>query len=79
MSYPFPPDVQQLVNERMARGGYATEDDVLRDAFAALTWEEQELEAVLQAVDALENGDEGIPLEVAFEQLQRKHGIRADG
>jgi Arc/MetJ-type ribon-helix-helix transcriptional regulator len=79
MSYPFPPDVQQLVNERMARGGYATEDDVLRDAFAALTWEEQELEAVLQAVDALENGDEGIPLEVAFEQLRRKHGIRADG
>lgn len=64
------------MNERMARGGYATEDDVLRDAFAALTWEEHELAAVLEAVDAL---DVGIPLDEAFDQIRQKYGIASHG
>jgi Arc/MetJ-type ribon-helix-helix transcriptional regulator len=76
MSYAFPPDVQQQLDERMARGGYASEDDVLREAFAALTWEEDELDAVMQAVKALDEGDEGVDLDVAFDQLREKHGIR---
>ncbi|MBI2827541.1 MAG: hypothetical protein HYX69_22940 [Planctomycetia bacterium] len=36
MSYQFPPDVDQLVKDRMAHGGYLSEDDVLRDALRAL-------------------------------------------
>jgi Arc/MetJ-type ribon-helix-helix transcriptional regulator len=36
MSYQFPPDVAKLVHEQMAAYGYATEDDVLRDALDAL-------------------------------------------
>jgi Arc/MetJ-type ribon-helix-helix transcriptional regulator len=36
MAYAFPPDVAQLVNDRMALGGYSSEDDVLRDALRAL-------------------------------------------
>jgi len=32
MSYQFPPDVEQLVQEQMAASGYRSEDDVLRDA-----------------------------------------------
>lgn len=76
MPYSFPPDVQEQMNERMARGGYATEDDVLRDAFAALTWEEHELAAVLEAVDAL---DVGIPLDEAFDQIRQKYGIASHG
>ena len=79
MSYSFPPDLQQQVNERMARGGYTSEDQVLRDAFATLTWEEQELDAVMQAVEALDNGDEGVELNATFDQLRQKHGIRSDG
>ena len=79
ISYLFPPDLQQQVNERMARGGYTSEDEVLRDAFAALTWEEQELDAVMQAVEALDNGDEGIELDAAFDQLRQKHAMRSDG
>ncbi len=36
MSYQFPPDVDQLLKERMASGAYMCEDDVLRDALRAL-------------------------------------------
>ena len=36
MAYQFPPDVEKLVREQMTAGGYASEDDVLRDALAAL-------------------------------------------
>lgn len=79
MPYAFPPDVQRQINERMASGRYATEDEVLRDAFESLAWEERELKAVMQAVEALDNGDEGLPLDAAFDQLRQKHGVRGDG
>jgi Arc/MetJ-type ribon-helix-helix transcriptional regulator len=36
MTYQFPPDVQKLLREHMATGGYASEDEVLRDALHAL-------------------------------------------
>jgi Arc/MetJ-type ribon-helix-helix transcriptional regulator len=36
MSYQFPPDVAKLVQEQMTAHGYASEDDVLRDALDAL-------------------------------------------
>ncbi len=36
MAYHFPPDVEKLVQERMAAGGYNSEDEVLRDALDAL-------------------------------------------
>jgi Arc/MetJ-type ribon-helix-helix transcriptional regulator len=42
MAYQFPPDVDQLVKERMALGVYTSEDEVLRDALGALEQLEQE-------------------------------------
>jgi antitoxin ParD1/3/4 len=36
MAYQVPPDVEQWVRDRMAQRGYASEDDVLRDALRAL-------------------------------------------
>jgi hypothetical protein len=36
MSYPFSPDIARLVQDGMARGGYTSEDDLLRDALRAL-------------------------------------------
>jgi len=36
MAYQFPPNVEKLVKEQMAVGGYASEDDLLRDALDAL-------------------------------------------
>jgi Arc/MetJ-type ribon-helix-helix transcriptional regulator len=36
MTYQLPPDVEQLIKERIATGHYMSEDDVLRDAMVAL-------------------------------------------
>jgi Arc/MetJ-type ribon-helix-helix transcriptional regulator len=36
LAYEFPPDVEKLVREHMAAGGYASEDEVLRDALQVL-------------------------------------------
>lgn len=42
MSFQLPPDVEQLVKERIASGVYKSEDDVLRDAMRALEQLEQD-------------------------------------
>lgn len=41
--------------------------------------EEDEFDAVMLAVEALDEGDEGIELDAAFDQLREKHGIRKNG
>jgi Arc/MetJ-type ribon-helix-helix transcriptional regulator len=75
MPYSFPPDVQQQIRDRLASGKYASEDEVLRDALDALSWEEQEKEAVGAALDALDAGDEGVGLAEAFAQVRRNHVV----
>lgn len=71
MTYAFPPDVEQLVAGRMAAGGYATEDDVLRDALRALAEEEEDLAAVREAIAECRAGDPGLPLDEAFDLVRR--------
>jgi putative addiction module CopG family antidote len=71
MSYAFPADVQQLIAGRMATGGYATEEDVLRDALRALAEEEEDIAAVRDAVAEFRSGDAGLPLGEAFELVRR--------
>lgn len=70
MAYPFPADVRQRVDDRLAVGTYATEDDVLRDALRALDEEEEDLEAVRAAVRELQSGDVGLPLDQAFDLVR---------
>jgi Arc/MetJ-type ribon-helix-helix transcriptional regulator len=74
MGYPFPPDVKQLVDTRMASGKYATEDDVLRDALDALSAESHELDAIQAAIAEWRAGDPGVPLAEAFDTVRRRHG-----
>ena len=71
MTYAFPPDVQHLISRRMAAGGYSTEDDVLRDALRALSEEEEDLEAVREAVAEFRAGDPGLPLDEAFDLVRQ--------
>jgi len=78
MAYQFPPDVEQLVTQRMASGDYATEDDVLRDALRALAEQADDLAAVEAAVAGWRAGEEGQPLGEAFDEIRRKHNISAD-
>ena len=78
MAYQFPPDVDKLVKERLASGKYASEDDVLREALQALSEEEEDLAAVQQAIAELEAGDQGVPLDEAFDSIRGKHQIPSD-
>ena len=71
MTYAFPPDVEELVAGRMAAGGYATEDDVLRDALRALAEKEENLAAVREAIAEYRAGDPGLPLDEAFDLVRR--------
>lgn len=79
MSYQFPPDVDELVREKMASGKYVSEDELLRDALAALGAEDAELKAIQASLTELEQGDPGVPLDEAFDQIRRKHGVQSDG
>lgn len=73
MAYEFPPDLNQLVKERMASGRYASEDDLLREALHALTDEQADWQAIQDAVDALAAGDPGVDLDEAFDAVRRRH------
>jgi Arc/MetJ-type ribon-helix-helix transcriptional regulator len=86
MAYQFPPDVEKLVKERMAAGGYTSEDEVLRDALEALGYfvhsqmeaeEEyrQTVAAVREGVADMEAGRTR-PLRTIFEEA---HGQSSDG
>ena len=73
MAYQFPPDVEQLLRDRMASGNYASEDEVLREALHALAEEEQDLQAIRQALAEMKAGDEGIPLDEAVQRIRSGH------
>ena len=71
MATSVPPDVQRAIDARLATGKYATPDDVLRDAFRALDSEDEDVSAIQQAIDAWQQGEEGLPLDEAFDQVRR--------
>jgi Arc/MetJ-type ribon-helix-helix transcriptional regulator len=56
MMYEFPPDLAQRLTERMATGQYASQDDVLREAFAALDTQDTEVRAIQEGIDDMEAG-----------------------
>ncbi len=78
MAYQLPPDVEELVKRRLAAGNYKSEAEVLRDALEALRLEDQELRAIDEALDDVENGDQGVSLDEAFSSLREKFNIPAD-
>ena len=74
MSYLFPLDVQKFVAARLATGQYASEDEVLREAFRALKDEDADLAAVREALAEWRAGDSGTPLAEAFDEIRRAGG-----
>ena len=72
MNYTFPPDLQKLVEARLASGLYSTEDEVLRDALRALADEDDDLVAVRDAVAEWRAGDVGTPLATAFDEIRQE-------
>ena len=78
MAFPFPPDLRQFVRDQMASGKYASEEELLRDAFSALAEEREDLAAVRDAVAQWQAGDPGVDLDEAVQTIRRKHGIPSD-
>lgn len=70
MPYPFPPDLQQMISARLAKGIYQSEDDVLRSALQLLAEQEEDLAAIQAAVDEWQAGDEGVALADAFDKAK---------
>jgi Arc/MetJ-type ribon-helix-helix transcriptional regulator len=77
MSYPFPPDVDELVRTQMALGGYASEDDVLREALTALAERREVLDDIRAGLAELEQGG-GRPLNQVDAELRQRYGIRRE-
>jgi putative addiction module CopG family antidote len=71
MAASVPPDVQRVIDARLATGKYATADDVLREAFRALQNEDVEVTAIQEAIDDWRQGDEGLPLDQAFDEIRK--------
>jgi putative addiction module CopG family antidote len=59
----------------MASGKYASEDELLRSALRALAEDEQDLDAVREALADWRAGDPGVPLEDAFAAIRNKHQL----
>jgi len=70
MHYSFPPDVQELVASQMASGRYTDEDEVLREALRVLYEVDHDAAAIQEAIDDWANGDEGLPLDQAFDEIR---------
>jgi len=75
MTYHFPADVEERVQTRMATGRYASEDEVLRDALDTLDSVEADARDVQAAIDAVQEGDPPVPLDLAFDALRKKYDL----
>jgi putative addiction module CopG family antidote len=78
MGHQFPPDVENQLRERMATGQYASEDDVLRDALAALKRQDQNVAAIREAIMEMEAGDRGRPFDEFVNEFRVRHNIPKD-
>lgn len=81
MSYPFPPDIQQLLAAQMASGNYQSEDDLLRDALKAFADENSsEIDPVVVAGIRRGLADVAAGRVRAFSEFdaefRAKHGLR---
>ena len=56
MSIDLAPDVWNEIQRQLASGAFATADDVLREALAALRSHEREVVAIQEGIDDMEAG-----------------------
>lgn len=76
MSYVFPPEIRQLVDQNLAMGHYASEDDVLVAALHVLSDYNATVSDIRQGVDDYQQG-EGEPLTNVFDQVRRQLGTQS--
>ena len=74
MPYPFPPDVGQRVQSKIASGLYPSEDEVLRAAMGALEREHDDFVAIQAGVKDMEAGRHRSFAQIDAE-FRKKHNI----
>jgi predicted transcriptional regulator len=74
MPYQFPPDVDQLVKEQMASGRYTTEDELLREAMTALQRRNEEIAAIQEGIDDMNEGRHQ-PFEEVDREIRQRFGF----
>lgn len=68
----IPPDVQALSDAKMASGQYENEAELLRVALSSIDDFEEDVAAVQSAINKWQAGDEGIPVDEAFELVRSR-------
>jgi Arc/MetJ-type ribon-helix-helix transcriptional regulator len=71
MSYAFPPDIKQLIDQNLATGIYSSEDDVLQAALHVLSDYNSTIGDIRQGMSDVEAG-KGEPLAQVFDEIRRQ-------
>ena len=69
MPYQLHADIERLVEDQIATGAYRSADEVLRAALEALQKSDSDLTKIQEAIDEWQAGDEGLPLNDAFQLI----------
>jgi Arc/MetJ-type ribon-helix-helix transcriptional regulator len=75
MSYAFPPEIEQLIDQNLATGMYASEEDVLQAALHALSDYHATIADIRQGMIDYEQGL-GKPLSQAMADIRQQLGSR---
>jgi Arc/MetJ-type ribon-helix-helix transcriptional regulator len=76
MTQQFSPTVEQLIRDKMASGRYGSEEELLVEALQALDDSDADLKAIEEGLASVDRGEEGTPLDEAFDRLRQKHQIQ---
>jgi predicted transcriptional regulator len=74
MSYAFPPEIRYLVEQNMATGLYASEEDVLQAALHVLSDYNATVADIRQGMADYEEG-RGVPLSEAMADIRQQLGF----
>jgi Arc/MetJ-type ribon-helix-helix transcriptional regulator len=69
MSYHLSPTIEKMIRDKMATGRYVSEEELLVLALGSLEAEEADLNAIEEALESVDQGDEGVTLDEAFKKL----------
>ena len=71
MSYEFPPEIQNLINQNMASGAYSSENHVLQMALHVLSDYHATIADIRQGISEFEDG-KAEPLAQAMDDIRRQ-------
>ena len=78
MSYQFPPDIDAFVKNQLASGRYASEDELVREAFEALRRQNEDVAAIQAGIED-EQAGRMKPLAEVDAALRERNQIPPEG